>query len=264
VPLHEQAADGQTQTTIALNLQIQRQTVRKYLRMPSFVAYYRGPHVSPVEPYRSYLQARWEQGEVMITTLWRELQEQGFAGSYKSVWAFVRTWPLPAGMTPTSSAPPAAATSRGTPVTRTPRQAMWLLLCAQEHLKEPEAAYRQALLRLCPSLATLSALGQEFVQLVRERQSDALLPWLEKAKACPYEEVQRFALGLSNEFAAVQAALSEPWSTGQVEGQITRLKLLKRIVSYGLPFPKKDARYRLFHTTKVLHPLTEVKTEYTG
>jgi transposase len=51
---------------------------------------------------------------------------------------------------------------------------------------------------------------------------------LERAKACPYEEVQRFALGLMNECAAAQAALTEPWSTGQVEGQITRLKLLKR------------------------------------
>jgi hypothetical protein len=40
--------------------------------------------------------------------------------------------------------------------------------------------------------------------------------------------VHRFALGLLKEFAAVQAALSEPWSQGQVEGQITKLKLLKR------------------------------------
>src|SRR5438034_651460 len=40
------------------------------------------------------------------------------------------------------------------------------------------------------------------------------------AKGCPYEELQRFALGLEREFPAVQAALTEPWSTGQVEGQI--------------------------------------------
>jgi transposase len=231
VPVHELAADGQTQTAIATSLQIQRQTVRTYLRMPSFVAHYRGPHVSPVEPYRAYLQARWEQGEVMITTLWRELQEQGFAGRDISVWAFVRTWPLPAGMPPTASAYRAAATARGTPATRTPRQAMWLLLRSQEHLTETDAAYRQALVHFCPSLASLAALGQEFVNLVRERQSEALLPWLERAKICPYEEVQRFALGLSNEFAATQAALTEPWSTGQVEGQITRLKLLKRQMS---------------------------------
>ncbi len=96
---------------------------------------------------------------------------------------------------------------------------------------ETDAAYRQALLGLDPRLSTLSTLEQEFVHLIREQQSDALFPWLEKAKACPYEEVRRFALGLSHEFAAAQAALTESWSQGQVEGQITKLKLLKRIVS---------------------------------
>jgi transposase len=66
------------------------------------------------------------------------------------------------------------------------------------------------------------------VRLIRERKSETLLPWLERAKGCPYEELQRFAQGLERELPAVQAALTEPWSTGQVEGQITRLKLLKR------------------------------------
>jgi transposase len=66
------------------------------------------------------------------------------------------------------------------------------------------------------------------VRLIRERQSEALLPWLERAKECPYEELRRFAQGLEKELPAVQATLTEPWSTGQVEGQITRLKLLKR------------------------------------
>jgi transposase len=81
---------------------------------------------------------------------------------------------------------------------------------------------------LSPPLSSLSALGQDFVRLIRERQSEALLPWLARAKGSPYEELQRFAQGLEREFPAVQAALTEPWSTGQVEGQITRLKLLKR------------------------------------
>lgn len=66
------------------------------------------------------------------------------------------------------------------------------------------------------------------VRLIRERQSQALLPWLERAKGCPYGELRRFARGLEKELPALQAALIEPWSTGQVEGQITRLKLIKR------------------------------------
>jgi transposase len=132
-------------------------------------------------------------------------------------------------MTPTSSfSSVAASTRRGAPATRTPWQVKWLLLHKPEELNAQDAAYRQALFGLSPPLSSLSALGQDFVRLIRERQSEALLPWLERAKGCPYEELQRFAQGLERELPAVQAALTEPWSTGQVEGQITRLKLLKR------------------------------------
>lgn len=227
--VHELAAEGKTQSDIVKLLHLHPQTVRKYLRMPTFVAYYCSPHPSPVEPFRDYLKERWQQGEVMIRTLWREIQAQGFRGSYKSVWTFVRNWPLPAGMTPTSSSSSGAtSTRRGASPPRTPRQMKWLLLRQPEDLNTKDAAYRRVLFGLSPSLSSLSALGQDFVRLLRERKSQALLPWLERAKRCSYEEVRRFAQGLEKEFPAVQAALTEPWSTGQVEGQITNLKLLKR------------------------------------
>ncbi len=230
--VHELAAEGKTQADIIRILHLHPHTVRKYLRMPTFVAYYCNPHPSPVEPYREYLEERWQQGEVMIKTLWREVQAQGFTGSYKSVWTFVRHWPLPAGMTPTSSSSSVAPSTRqGAPATPTPWRVKWLLLHQPEELNAKDAVYRQALFRLSPRLSSLSALGQDFVGLIREHKSEALHPWLERAKACPYEELRRFAQGLEKELRAVQAALSEPWSTGQVEGQITRLKYLKRIVS---------------------------------
>ena len=87
--VQELAAAGNTQAEIISRLHLHPHTVRKYLRMPTFVAYYCHPHPSPVEPYRAYLEARGPQGEVMITTLWHELQGQGFTGSYKSVWTSV-------------------------------------------------------------------------------------------------------------------------------------------------------------------------------
>lgn len=91
--VHELAAEGKTQAEIISSLHLHPNTVRKYLRLPTFVAHYCSPHPSVVEPYRAYLEERWQQGPVMIKTLWLELQEQGFTGSYKSVWLFVRNWP---------------------------------------------------------------------------------------------------------------------------------------------------------------------------
>jgi transposase len=64
--------------------------------------------------------------------------------------------------------------------------------------------------------------------MVHERKGDQLDAWLDQASASPLQELRRFALGLRTEYGAARAALCEPWSTGQGEGQITRLKYLKR------------------------------------
>ncbi|WP_244422556.1 ISL3 family transposase [Ktedonobacter racemifer] len=226
--VHELAAEGKPQREIAASLQVQRQTVRKYLRMPQFVDRRHSPSPSQVEPYRAYLQQRWEQGEVMIKALWQEIQQQGFTGSYGSLRNFLHTWPLPQEMVASPSSPFVAPIAQRASTTRTPRQATRLLLCEPEELRETDIAYRQALFRLAPSLENLSTLGKEFLQMIKKRDDQMFFPWLKRAKASPCEEIRRFALGLENEADAALAALTEPWSTGPVEGHITRLKLLKR------------------------------------
>ena len=55
-----------------------------------------------------------------------------------------------------------------------------------------------------------------------------LLQWIEKAKRCEFGAVVRFAYGLQKDISAVAAAVDMSWSTGQVEGQINRLKMIKR------------------------------------
>ena len=56
--------------------------------------------------------------------------------------------------------------------------------------------------------------------------------WLVEARACGVSAIGTFATGLDLDGAAVRAALTEPWSSGQAEGQVNRIKLLKR-QSYG-------------------------------
>ena len=71
-------------------------------------------------------------------------------------------------------------------------------------------------------------LGQEFAELVRARRSDRLEPWLARAKGGLSKTFRGFAKRLGSDGDAIQAAVTLPWSTGQVEGQINRLKMLKR------------------------------------
>ena len=98
-------------------------------------------------------------------------------------------------------------------------------------LAKPDRAYVERLLALSPVLA-----------MVRAHAADALTPWLTDAES---SELHGFAAGLRLDEAAVQAALTLPWSSGQVEGQVTRLKLVKR---QGYGRAKLDLlRARLVH-----------------
>jgi len=221
--VRELAAQDWTKQAIARHLHLHPHTVGKYVRMDHFVDQRHNPHGSSVEPYRAYLEQRWSQGCRMVKTLWQELCAQGFTGSYKSVCLFTRQWSTP-GASPSANAAAKSATQQP----RTPWQTKWLLLRAPQELSARDASYCQALYHLSPALAEAASLARRFVEMVRQRKPDQLDGWLQQASASPLQELHGFALGLRKEDAAMRAALCEPWSTGQVEGQITRLKYLKR------------------------------------
>ena len=79
-----------------------------------------------------------------------------------------------------------------------------------------------------PRWTRRSTLAQDFATLVRQRQPTQLDPWLKRATTSTLEALQRFAKGLYEDYDAVKAGVTLPWSTGPVEGHINRLKMLKR------------------------------------
>jgi transposase len=77
-------------------------------------------------------------------------------------------------------------------------------------------------------LATAITLAQDFAAIVRERQSDRFDSWLDRATASGVSPLRRFATGLRADYEAVKAGLTLSWSNDPVEGQLNRLKMLKR------------------------------------
>ena len=69
---------------------------------------------------------------------------------------------------------------------------------------------------------------QRFRHVVADRDVQALEPWLQDAAASALPPFVSLANGLRADRAAVDAALTLPWSNGPVEGHVTRVKLLKR------------------------------------
>jgi transposase len=107
------------------------------------------------------------------------------------------------------------------------REAAWMLLRGDE-LADEEEPVVELLRRLSPEVARSQELALSFIELVRERRADDLRGWLIEAGRSGVAEFRSFANGVTSDFQAVRAALEYEWSQGQVEGQVHRLKLIKR------------------------------------
>ena len=77
-------------------------------------------------------------------------------------------------------------------------------------------------------IAGAEQLAQRFRQVFKDRNTEDLRAWLTRAARSGITELMRFAGGLERDYDAVAAAVQQPWSNGQVEGHVHRLKLLKR------------------------------------
>ncbi|HUY99912.1 MAG TPA: ISL3 family transposase, partial [Thermomicrobiaceae bacterium] len=233
---------------IARTVGVSRQTVYRYRDLPEPPGPkqpHRGGRV--LDPYIPYLLKRWAAGCHNGMRLWRELRAQGFTHGASNVARFTAQL-----RRQEAAGQPIVTTSRSpTLPTPSPRHVAGLLLRRPADLTLEEQQYLATLRQHDAELATAYALSQAFATMVRERQGERFVPWLQAVEAAVAVELgplRRFARGLRRDDAAVQAGLSEPWSNGQTEGQVHRLKLFKRqmvrrVTRYGIaPAGSRDRR----------------------
>jgi transposase len=185
---------------------------------------------SIVNPYKAYLLERWNAGCHTAIQLFQEIQARGYTGSYRRVTAYVSRIRQAQGIPPRRQGLrqqlPVVAEPTAPPLT--PRRATWLVLRREAQRTEAETHQLAQLQAQQPAAGEAITLAQDFAQLVRQRQPAALDPWLQRAMTSPLEALRRFATGLQDDYAAVKAGVTLPWSNGPVEGHINRLKMLKR------------------------------------
>jgi transposase len=182
---------------------------------------------SCLDPYTPMLHQHWDAGCRNATHLWRTLRAQGFPGSYAVVYRYVTT--LHGGQPGRSSLParPAAAPGAPHPPRLTAQQLSYLFVRRPEKRTPAEQAHVAQLQQHDPIIAQIATLTETFARIVRTRTSSELQPWIETVLTSGLSDLKRFATGLQQD-AAVRAACELPYSNGQTEGQVTRLKLLKR------------------------------------
>ena len=97
-----------------------------------------------------------------------------------------------------------------------------------ENRQAEETDLLEQLVKQHPDIALLVELADEFLELLRKRQTDAFDDWLMKAVSCTIKPLQTFAKGLFDDYAAVKASMMVEVSNGPVEGLNNKLKMLKR------------------------------------
>ncbi len=99
------------------------------------------------------------------------------------------------------------------------------LTVGRDRLSKSESVTVAAIESGVPLLVEARDIVATFQAMIRKRSLGDLEPWLERARS---SLVESFASGVVKDQAAIAAAITSPWSNGQTEGQITKLKLVKR------------------------------------
>jgi transposase len=227
--LHEEAhrlfRQGCAHSEIARLLQLDRKTVRRYLRLEAMPERQtRTKRGSLVDEHMGFIQKRWEEGCHNAHQIFRELRARGFPGGRTIVKERITRLRREHRSVPPSSGVPAKAVAAKVSI----RQVVWNFVRPPEALKEAERVYLGRLCQRSEPLRRTYDLVQRFGQMVRQRQVENLAEWLKEAGESEVAELRRFAAGLERDRAAVEAGLRLEWSNGPVEGQVQRLKTVKR------------------------------------
>lgn len=216
---------GMSQQEISRTLHMGRKTVRRFLRAGQFPERAKPRRKPPsASAFQEYLTRRWTEGCHNATELWHEIRDQGYTGGRSTLTRFVFTLRTKGAKYFRKTMAPRQPKAKPP----SPRQAAMLLARRPDKLQPDEQELLARLTTCCPEIPTLYALTQGFAEVFRKQQEEALQDWLAGARRTGLPEIGRFCDGLLRDWAAVSAAVTLPWSNGQVEGQIHRLKLVKR------------------------------------
>jgi transposase len=238
--VHDLSAKKVAVATSAHQVGVSRQCVYTYLQMkqpPARTRIHR--ECKPLtDPYKEYLIRRWNEGCRSAQQMYREIKDAGYTGSSTAVGRFIAPWRALKGKarsfkevapTPETIITPDEGKKKRPPTAL--QVAHWVTFKEEQRL-DWQKDYLARLSQADQEIRETYELIQVFTTMLRERQGEKLDEWLEQVATHGVSELQSFAQGLRNDYDAVKAGLTLEWSQGQVEGQVHRLKLLKR-QAYG-------------------------------
>jgi transposase len=227
---------GMKSAEIAAQTGMPERTVRHWLSRGTPYSRPRRQRARLLDPYQTYLLQRWNQGCHNGSQLEAELRAKGYKGSGRAIYRYLATLE-PAAFPRIRS----AVSAKNQKTSLTPpnplrtlsvQQATWLFFRRPEDLKKEEQETLRQLRQANLHVEATYQLVETFLQMLRERTAEQLDTWLAAMQASGLEAFASFVTGVLQDKDAVLAGLSLPWSNGPLEGNVNRLKLIKRSM-YG-------------------------------
>jgi transposase len=231
-------AQGMSLATIARQTGLAVQTVRRYCRADSageLLAVIMDGPPSPLDEHKPYLHQRWNEGATSARQLHAELRGRGYRGSYPTVARYLQPLRKLAAAPPATPAPP-----------KTRDLAAWILRDPATLSDDDTAKLTQARQR-CPHLDALAGHVTEFAKILTGRHGNRLDDWITAVDADDQPSLHSFTRGLKHDYDAVLNGLTLPWNSGVVEGNVNRIKMLKRQMYGRASYPL--LRKRILLTT---------------
>ena len=240
--------EGRSVSDIVRQTGFDRRTIAKWIRadaLPQRNA--AAPKTTSPRCFEEYLSRRWSEGCVRGRRLFQEIKARGYTGSFSNLERLLAKWRNPKRKMarPAPPAPRAPSIDPATGRLISPIVAAALCVKPRGTLTSAQAAKVDALKSEWPDFAAMRRLAMRFRGILRSENGSKLAVWLKDAQQSGLYAMQRFARTLCRDINAVRNAIKEPWSNGQTEGQINRLKTLKRAM-YGRAGPEL-LRARMLH-----------------
>lgn len=225
---------GMTQREIGRQVGVSAKTVRRWLHAATFPERYPRPaRSSLLDPYAPYLTERRAAGCHNARRRFEEIGAQGYPGGLTTVRAYrARLRPPRGGNGAIERNMLLWSVTGGHEHRPSLRHWVWSVLRRADKLTKEDERTVVQLQTAHPEVMQAVAFAQQFTAMVRQRQPEQLEAWLWSVANSMVAALRSFATGIQRDKAAVVAGLTLEWSQGQVEGQINRLKLIKRR-SYG-------------------------------
>jgi transposase len=223
-------AQGWPCRAIARELGINRATVTKLVQAAEFPERHPASRRRPsvLDPHIPYILDRWNAGCRNGTQIMRELEQRGYCGKRSVALNYITRLRHALGIPAKKRSITTGTVVDPRPRPLTPRAAAWLVLRRTDTLDATDQQHLTALRMAHPDINAVITLAHTFTTIVRTQQVDALDAWVAAAAASPFRAFRAFAASLRKDYKAVRAGIALPWNTEPVEGQINRVKMIKR------------------------------------